>query len=83
MTTDPKSIAERLTGAQRKAIRVMSGQFKQPPRGHAYWASTLTYGDRLTEFRHEAWPSRTRLYRLTPLGLAVREHLLAKEGGAS
>lgn len=71
-TTDIAQIAATLTKAQRACVMVLSDEFQRPPRGHAYWAATMTYGYKLTQFRYETWDSRNRIYRLTPLGQQVR-----------
>jgi len=69
-------IAGKLTEAQRRCVMVLDAEFKMPPRGHAYWASTMLYGTpKLTRFRYTGVHLNKREYCLTHEGLAVRQHL--------
>jgi hypothetical protein len=75
---DPSRIAKSLSDAQRRCVMVLGPEFKTPPRGHAYWASTMLYGDKLTRFRYVGSRLNKREYCLTTPGLAVK-HAIATE----
>lgn len=82
MNPDPKTIVAKLGEGQRRALKVLSTEYKIPPRGHAYWAGTMFHthrAARLTEYAYAANGSGKRLYRLTPLGLEVRALLTSDQ----
>ena len=73
----PEDIARKLTAAQRRAVRRLHGEW-QPAKTCALFFGHKTP---ITERRyHRIFGCYRAEYRLTPLGLAVRNHLLQKEG---
>jgi len=73
-------IARTLTEAQLRCLKVLGDEFKAPPRGHAYWAASMSYGHRLTRWRYaDTRLGNKRLYALTQIGQAVKRAASAIE----
>jgi len=78
---DVDELVRGLNEGQKRALIGLSDQFSKPPRGTAYWAGSLLYGERLTKFRYADALAGQRLYCLTETGLAVRARLLEQDHG--
>ncbi len=65
--SDVETVARKLSDGQRRTLKIMSGEFKKPPRGHAYIAQTMATGFRLTEWEYVMPEFKgSRRFRLTP-----------------